>query len=372
MKEVYRLRFLARIGVVVMVAVAFWLVVARFIPTFHAPQCPEWEGQLFTIRHQDIRDNNPLYTNLLLTSVKRNDGWLVLGTSETNARPNGNYYDFLNTDTALRCGFSVIAGAGRTACTYFPLIQSNENVRGLKVLFFLNPSYGCGKLAYSNEDYFSRYVSSAVCREANRPVNEDVERILQANLPKLNWGVRVGEWLACHTDRLRRKYSQDLAFSLNPSKFGETLTWLDSAMVSRLPDSCARPDSSRYNYELNVGASFDVHSYKLRPHPESSYRADELRTMIRLCKARGVDIVYIAGPYNEIAYRKVYPQDLPDIQQVSAEMLKVLDEEGAAYIDCTDLSAEPGVFADWQHHTSYGAYRIYQKIKNYVLEKENR
>ena len=372
MKEVYRLRFLAWIGVVVMVAVAFWLVVALLIPTFRAPQCPEWDGQLYTIRHQELRDNNPLYTDLLLMSVKRNGGWLVLGTSESNARPKGNYYDFLNADTSLRCGFSVIAGAGRTACTYFTLIQSNEHVRGLKVIFFLNPSYGCGKLAYSNVDYFPRYVSSTVYREANRPVDQDVDRILEANQPKVAWGDRMGDWLACHTDRLRRKYSQDLVFALNPGKFGKTLTWLDSARVSKLPQSCGRPDSSRYNYALNVEAGFDVHSYTLWPHPESSYRTEELRTMIRLCKERGVDIVFVAGPYNEIAYRKVHPQELPKIQKVSADMLQVLEEEGAAYIDCTGLSSKPGVFADWQHHTSYGAYLIYQKIKDYVLEKENR
>lgn len=370
--KMYKLRFLARVGMWVMVAVAFWLIVALFIPPFRAPECPEWDGQLYTIRHQDLRDNNPLYTDLLLKSVKRSGGWLVLGTSETNARPKGNYYDFLNADTSLHCGFSVIAGAGRTPCTYFPLILSNENVRGLKVLFFLNPSYGCGKLAYSNEDYFFRYVSPAVYREANRPVHQDVDRIMKANQPKVAWNERVGDWLACHTAHLLRKYSQDLVFALDPAKFGKTLTWLDSARVSRLPRSCDPPDSSRYNYKWNVAANFDVHSYTLWPHPESSYRADELRTMIRLCKERGVDIVFVAGPCNEIAYRNIHPQELPKIQQVSADMRKVLDEEGANYIDCTDLSPMPGVFADWQHHTSYGGYLIYQKIKAYVLEKENR
>ena len=86
---------------------------ALFIPTYHALECPEWEGQLYTIRHQELRDNNQLYIGFLLKSVKRNGGYLVLGTSETNARPKGNYYDFLNADTTspptlmsipIRCG----------------------------------------------------------------------------------------------------------------------------------------------------------------------------------------------------------------------------------------------------------------------------
>ena len=304
--------------------------------------------------------------------MKRNGGWLVLGTSETNARPKGNYYDFLNTDTSLRCGFSVIAGAGRTACTYFPLIQSNDNVHGLKVIFFLNPSYGCGKLAYSNEDYFNRYVSTAAYREANRLNNQGVEQILRLNEGNILWLDRVGELLGYKIDKLRRKYYQDLAFWLKPERFAQDLIWLDSAKVARLPKDCSRPDSSRYNYELNVGASFDVHSYTLWPHPESSYRCDELRTMIRLCKERQVEAVFVLGPYNHIAYQKVHPAELPKIQEVSANLKQVLDSEGALYIDCTDLSAEPGVFADWQHHTSYGGYLIYQKIKRYVEEKESR
>lgn len=369
MKKMYRLKTLAWMGVTVLVALLFWLVLACFIPTFRTPEVSK---QLYTIRHQDLRDNNALYTDLLLESIEKCGGYLILGTSESNERTKGNYFDYLNTDTALHCGFSVIAGAGRTPCTYFPLIQSNDNVKGLKVIFFLNPSYGCGKLAYNNADYFSRYVSHTLYRQANRPKNQDVENILKVNKKQEIFVDRVGDYLGSHIDKLRRKYYQDMRFRLDSAKFFGSLTWLDSAKVSRMPQSCGRPDSNRYNYRLNVAAGFDVHSYTLWPHPEESYRCDELRTMIRLCKERGVDIVFVAGPYNHIAYAKVHPTELPKIQQVSQNMLRVLDEEGAEYIDCTDLSVVPGVFDDWQHHTSYGAFLIYQKIKKYVLEKENR
>jgi len=369
MEKLYRLKNLAIVGVIALAAVVFWLVVAVCIPTFRAP---ETTAQLYTIRHQDLRDNNPLYTDLLSESIQRNNGYLVLGTSESNPRPKGNYYDFLNADTSLHTGFSVIAGAGRTPCTYFPLIQSNKHVRNLKVIFFLNPSYGCGKLASSNVDYFHRYVSSTVYSHANKPKNQDVDRIFKANLGVHSILDRVGDEMSYFFDRIRRKYYQDLAFRMDSSNFYHSLDWLDSAKLSNLPQKCARPDASRYNYQLNVGAGFDVHSYTLWPHPEESYRYDELRTMIRLCKERGVDVVFVAGPYNSIAYQKVHPSELPKIQEVSKKMLQVLEEEGAAYVDCTDLSTVPGVFADWQHHTSYGGYLIYQKIRDYVLEKESR
>lgn len=369
MKELYRMKTLARIGGWVVAAMLFWLLLSLCIPSFHVT---EPKGQLYTIRHQELRDNNPLYTDFFLESIKSNNGYLILGTSETNERPKGNYYDFLNADTAIHAAFSVICGAGRTPCTYFPLIQSNENIRGLKVIFFLNPSYGCGKLAYSNEDYFSRYVSNAIYRKANHPVNQEVDDILKVNQPAASWFSNIEESMAYGLERLRRKYYQDVAFHLDSSRFYFGLTWLDSAKVSRMPISCSRPDVSRYNYELNVGADFDVHSYTLWPHPESSYRCDELRTMIRLCKAYQVDIVFVLGPHNHIAYKKVHPEELPKIQKVSENLRQVLQQENAAYIDCTDLSTVPGVFADWQHHTSYGGYLIYQKIKAYVLEKENR
>lgn len=369
MKEVYRLKNLARVGVIALTAVAFWLLVAVCIPTFRAPKTT---GQLYTIRHQELRDNNQLYTDLLLESIQRNNGYLVLGTSESNSRPKGNYFDFLNADTAIHCGFSVIAGAGRTPCTYFPLIQSNEIVKGLKVIFFLNPSYGCGKLAASNADYFNRYVSYTAYKRVNKPVNQDVANVLKTNKRQIFFMDRVGDFFGFHLDKLRRKYYQDLRFRIDSAQFQENLTWFDSAAIARLPRSCERPGSSRYNYRLNVAAGFDVHSYTLWPHPEESYRFDELRTMIRLCKERGVEVVFIAGPYNHIAFAQVHPSELPKIQQVSENLLRVLDEEGAEYIDCTDLSTVPGVFADWQHHTSYGGYLIYQKIRDYVLEKENR
>ena len=368
MKKLYQLKVLAWIGVTALVALLLWMVVACLIPTFHAP---EFDRQLYTIRHQDLRDNNALYTDLLLKSIKKNNGYLVLGTSESHTHENANYFDFLNKDTSLHCGFSVIAGAGRTPCVYFPLIQSNDNVKGLKVIFFLNPAYGCGKVASSNVDYFNRYVSPTIYKRSNHPKNQAVDNILQKNKGNIFFLDRIGDYLNCHFDHVRRKYYQDLHFRFNEEKFSGDLTWIDPAFVESLPSNGDRPDSSQHNYQLNVSADFDVYSYTLHPHPEETYRADELRTMIQLCKERGIDIVFVAGPYNHIAFAQVHPDELSKMQQVTKDMLRVLNEEGAKYIDCTDLSTVPGAFRDWQHHTSYGGYLIYQRIKDYV-EKENR
>ena len=367
--QIHKTKSLSRIGVTVLSALALWIVAACLIPTFRAPESC---AQLYTIRHQDLRDNNSLYTDFLLKSIKDNDGYLVLGTSETNELPTGNYFDFLNADTSLHATFSVIGGAGRTACTYFPLLQSNENVQNLKVIYFVNPAYWCNKLASSNADYFHRYVSITEYKKSNNPKNQDIDRILKANLRNVRWLDRVAEPMARVSDRIRRKYYQDLVFTLDFTQFYETLIWPDIRNITRKAQQHNPPDSNRYNYSLNVSRKFDVNSYELRPHPEEQYRYDELRTMVRLCKERGVDIVFVVGPYNHVAFEKVHPEELAKMQQVPKNIISLLEEEHANYINCSDLSTVPGAFEDWQHPNSYGAYLIYQKIRDYVLEKENR
>lgn len=369
MKKIYTLRVLAWIGMAALVAILFWMAVAWCIPPYTTPDS---SAQIYTIRHQDLRDNNPLYTNLLLKGIKEHDGYLVLGTSETNELPNGNYFDFLNADTTIHAFFSVIGGAGRTPCTYFPLIQSNENVRNLKLLYFVNPSYWCNKLAKSNADYFHRYVSITEYRKANHPKDQDVDHILKVNRRNVRLSDRIVEPLSCMADRVRRKYHQDLAFALDPTKFYHRLTWADTAWINRKARNCTPPDSNQHNYSLNISSTFNVYSYMLRPYPEEQYRYDELRTMVRLCREHGVDATFVVGPYNRAAFEQIHPEYLNDIQLVVTNTIRLLEKEGAQYIDCSELSANPATFDDWQHPNSYGAFLIYQKIREYVLEKENR
>ena len=224
----------------------------------------------------------------------------------------------------------------------------------------------------SNADYFHRYVSITEYKKSNNPKNQDIDRILKANLRNVRWSDRVAEPMARVSDRIRRKYYQDLVFTLDSTQFYETLIWPDIRNITRKAQQHNPPDSNRYNYSLNVSRKFDVNSYELRPHPEEQYRYDELRTMVRLCKERGVDIVFVVGPYNHVAFEKVHPEELAKMQQVPKNIISLLEEEHANYINCSDLSTVPGAFEDWQHPNSYGAYLIYQKIRDYVLEKENR
>jgi len=369
MKRMYTLKVLAWIGSVVLASVLAFLLLVWIIPPFKAP---EPDRQLYTIRHQELRDNNPLYTDLFLQSIKRNNGYLVLGTSESNDLAEGNYYDFLNADTSLNLRFSLVAGAGRTSCTYFPLIQSNENVRGLKVLFFINPRYWCTPYACSNKHYFSRYVSTAEYRRANRPKNKQVNDILKVNRSHISLVNRIGDGAALFLDRVRRKYYQDLVFNLNPDKFGKSLHFFGEKKSLDEYPNFGILDSVHYNFEYNVSKNDDLEDLVMIVDTSVTYRYDELRAMISVCKEHGVDITFVVGPYNKVAFEKTCPDEVPLLDKVCQNIKNICRQENVPFIDATDLSDTPGVFKDAQHHNSYGAYFIYLKIKNYVLGKENR
>jgi len=369
MKKLYQTKVLAWIGSVVLISVLVFLLLSWLIPTFKAPEA---EKQLYTIRHQELRDNNPLYTDLFLKSIKQNNGYLVLGTSESNTLPHGNYYDFLNADTTLPCKFSVVAGAGRTPCTYFPLIQSNDNIKNIKIIFFINPRYWSDWLAKSNNKYFNRYVSLAEYKLVNHPKNPQVNHILKANMRHTPLKSRVGEWGNYLMDKMRKKYYQDLVFDLNPKRFDKSLHYFGGIHTLGEFPNFGTVDSTRYDFKYNVALPVETNLGSLSVDTSITYRYDELRTMIALCKEHHVDITFIVGPYNQIALQKTCPEEFPNMKTVCRNIKAICQQEGVPYIDATDISNQLGAFNDYQHHSSYGAYLIYQKIKEYVLEKENR
>ena len=370
MKKLLQLKTLAYMGTVVLVSVPLSLLIFPLcVPKFQAPGV---QRQLYAIRLQDLRDNNPLYTDLFLKSIKDNNGYLILGTSETESKPNGNYADFLNGDTSLNCRFSVISAAGKTSSTYFPLIQSNENVHGLKLIYFINPTYWCNKFARNGAEYFHRYTSYTCYRKSNIPKDEQVDHILHVNLKGVRPSERIGDFLSFYTDRLRLSFYQDFRFNHHPEKFQNGLVFVAEKFRYQSYPFYGKIDSAHYNLDLNVKTSFNIHKYTFTVDTESSYRYDELRTMIALCKKHHVDVTFVIGPYNAVAFEKMHPSEIPHLENVCHQIQYILDNEKMPYVNAVDISSMSGTFDDWQHHSSYGAYLIYQKIKDYVLEKESR
>ena len=367
MRKLYQLKILAYIGLVAMASLLGFLLLSLCIPKFQADKSSQ---QLYTIRHQELRDNNQLYTNLFLQSIKENNGYLVLGTSESTSLPDGNYYDFLNADTSLPYKFSVISGAGRTPCTYFPLIQSNKNVEGLKILFFINPRYWSDRLASKNAEYFDRYVSFVEYKLSNKTDNQQVENILNVNQKYLPLSSRIGEWGWFAFEKLHRKYYQDLVFTLHPEKFNQSLSYFNTKLSLDEYGNAMELDSTQFDFEYNVMLPAESHLGVLKVDTTITYRYDELRAMIALCKEHKVDITFIVGPYNQKVFEQTCPSEVPKIEAVCRNIQAICEHEGVPYIDVTDLSDQLGAFSDYQHHSSYGAYLIYQRIKTYVFEKE--
>jgi hypothetical protein len=369
MKTLYRLKTLAWIGTVSIGTLVFWLIVAWSIPSFHVKTTGE---QLYTIRHQDLRDNNRLYLDPFLNSIKQNNGYLVLGTSETNKlKKGGNYHDFLNSDTDLTIRFSVIAGAGRTACTYFPLIQGNANVENVKIIYYINPIYWTTQFSKNNREYFHRYLSYSVYRKANRPHNAEVDAILQANKTGSFWTTAV-DWLEFAFNRAQRKYKQDLWFAITSSDFEKNLNKFPVFRTLNSYPHFGRIDSANYCFTYNMSDTSHLRTYHFQVDTSARYRYDELNTMVALCRQHKVDITFVIGPYNHKAFSELHPEEIHHFNMVYNQIRHILDTEGCPYVDASDLSDVAGVFQDWQHHSSYGAYLLYLKIKDYVLEKENR
>lgn len=368
MNRIYCLKILAWIGAVSLLTFGFWMLAAWCIPPFQAKTT---EQQIYTIRHQDLRYNNTLYIDIFLNSIKQKNGYLVLGTSETNTLKNGNYYDYLNADTNLTPRFSVIAGAGRTACTYFPLIQGNPNVENVKILYFLNPIYWTAQFSQNNRNYFHRYVSYAVYQKSNHPYNAGVDAALRANKSK-SISTWTEDWLEYALRCMKRKYDQDLRFALNPSHFQSTLHHFPNSKNLEINSHWGRIDSSKYNFTYNMSDTSHLRTYHFQVDTIARYRYDELQTMIDLCRQRHVDVTFVIGPYNRKAFSELNPKEIPHFENVYLQIRHLLDKNGCHYVDASDLSDVPGVFNDWQHHSSYGAYLLYLKIKDYVLEKENR
>lgn len=100
-----------------------------------------------------------------------------------------------------------------------------------------------------------------------------------------------------------------------------------------------------------------------------NYRYMELASFVKLCKHLGIKATFIIAPYNEIFIRKYYPRHLNAHARTTRKIKQLLINHDADFIDATDISPVVGAFNDYQHHSSYGAYLLYLKIKEKLYEE---
>mgnify|MGYP006107622923 CR=1 FL=1 len=91
----YKTKALVNNGIFIILCALFLLIAGYFIPDFTGQ---EFKEQIYTLNGFNTKHNDPANVSDFYLSIKRNNGFLILGTSESTTIKGGNYYDFLNND----------------------------------------------------------------------------------------------------------------------------------------------------------------------------------------------------------------------------------------------------------------------------------
>ena len=167
----------------------------------------------------------------------------------------------------------------------------------------------------------------------------------------------------------RQAYYQNLRYLLMPEEFGKSHAYIKKNKIGleKYPKR-GKVDYEKMDTVWNVLKTFK-HNESVEPiNKNENYRYKELRAFIRLCRDLNIQATFVVGPYNE-RFMQSQPQNLEDYKNVTINVKALLEAENASFIDATDISGTAGAFKDYQHHSSYGAYLIYNKIKNYLYER---
>lgn len=353
-----RLSVQAKMGKLVLVSLILVLILSMVIK--HIPM-----HQQLTISGTYIRDDSRTF-NRFLESIKDNNGVLVIGTSETgNPLDGNNYWHFLNKDKRVKPFFSVLGGAGRCSYIWFPtFIANKDSFSGLTILYFLNPTYWRSDLNKFNEEYYHRYNSLTLVKKIyprvrKSNINEFVE-------PYLQWSTSVGSdekpknKLSLVFDEFRSFYSYDLKNIIGNNKL-----LVKSKSYNDYSKSEIELLLSGLNLDYNVSEEyFSDHENQGIPSVDksSNFQYKALQSFVNLTKSIGIKLVVFVGPYNGILAQKNSPEVIPDYEELLAKIRLLLEKADVPYIDGSDLSFEPGIFIDSQHHSKYGGWRIEEKI----------
>lgn len=315
-----------------------------------------------------------------LMDVKRTDGIIILGTSETaNWMSGKNYYSLLNQDSVLNRDFYAISGAGRCANMYIPLIlKFPKAFEGLDMIFYINPTYWRKDLNKFDNEYFERYVDFNLVLEIK---SEAKKRDIYDPFIKLSPIFYANAYSNKLVGDYRRLFQENLNHFLNPNQKPDK----DLKIASKTRNNSSQKinidnyytpqelenERNKINLEYNVS---DLYLADNDPFPRVdtrvTYQDDLLQAFISLCQEFKINCVFYLGPYNEIYCTKMNPEHIPDYRQTVQNIKSILEKNNAKYIDGTSISTITGTFSDKQHISEYGAYLTALQIKEYY-EKNN-
>jgi len=352
-----RLSLQAKLGKLVLISLVFVLilpVVIKHITMY----------QQLTISGAYIREDNRAF-NRFLESIKKDNGVLVIGTSETgNPLDGNNFWHFLNKDKRIEPFFSVLGGAGRCSYIWFPTFIANKDAfSGLTILYFLNPTYWRSGLNEFHEKYYHRYNSPTLVRKIHSRVNEyNIKEFVDPYLERCTSEGKVDKlkgYLSLRYNGFRSFFSYDLRNIFSNGRM----------IKSRDYDDCLKNEIelllSGLNLDYNVSEEYfakNKNSDIPSVDKSSDFQYQALESFINLTKSIEIKLVVFVGPYNGILAQKNSPSVIPDYEKLLMKIKNLLETLQVPYIDGSDLSFEPGVFKDSQHHSEYGGWRIEEKI----------
>lgn len=323
-----------------------------------------------------IKNGDPVFYDYI-NDVKNTGGIILLGTSETSSWMAGkNYYTLLSHDKDFNKTVFPIAGAGRLANMYFPLILNNPvPFDGLEVIYYINPTYWRKDLCGFNDVYFDRYVGFTLVQNTKDLARERgiYNDYLRLSIPQILSGL---------SNELGTSYKDLFVVKLN-----KLLKKEDTVYIKVKKQKCTSMDKyyieeyytpeeleserRKINLEYNVTDKYLSENVSF-PEIESnsSYQYDLLTAFILLCKEYNIDCKFYLGPYNEIYCRKMNPELLDEYQTTMENIKQLLISQKVDFIDGSSLSNIPGTFIDIQHISEYGAYLTALQIKEYY-EKNN-
>jgi len=368
--DIYKTKNLAYYGRFISICIIGLITIGPFvIPEF----VPSSKEQLFSINGKHIKYDDDKIVSDFFNSIKVNNGFLCLGTSESGSiSGSGNYFNYLNDDPDLKPRFSILGGAGRTCGKYIPLfLNHQEDVKSLNIIYLINPVYWRDDLAQYSNDYWSRYSNYSVIKNTSASEIQN-EKYLQPANDYAN-GLNISQKITFESEfwlrELRLNYFQNLNYLINPDKYYREQNYVSPKNDLSIYNNFGKIDFEHIDTVLNVTKDHSVTHLFQPMNNTSDYRTRELESFIQLCKDLDINITYVLGPINRRFIHNKFPNELDKYNNTSNHIQSILEENGVEYINATDLSDKPGAFKDPLHHSSYGAYLLYLKIKNYFDEK---
>lgn len=372
LRNIYKTRALSEYGIFIFASLLLLLILGNiFIPEYEVQGV---DTQLLKIKGKHFKFNDGPHVSEFIHSVKSNDGYICMGTSESTPLRDGNYYEFLDQDTSYDKRFSILGGAGWTCGLHMAmLINHSKEVDSLKIIYFINPVYWRSELAGFRKSYWTRYLNYGTYKHTlkNMEGHDGFASISSGYIKELN----PAEKLLFQTENwfrlIREPFFRDLRYWLSPEQYLEDLEYFATEKRSFSAfENFGTIDTSYLDTNWNVTHEFMGRTW-LNPIADDTYRDAELKAFIDLCEELEVDVTFILGPVNEIFIEKYHPPYLQGYLNVLIHIRQLLTEEKVDFIDASDLGKIPASFIDNQHHSSYGAYLIYQKIKTHLHEKDD-